>query len=196
MRKFIPHCYLIILVIFISCQSSPKSKQELEQKDEKVGVFPVTDFLLGQVNEISKMPVTLLKVLSQNGSQDSQWVSRDSILSLAAPFLFPVIDSLHFIDNYSAHSFLDQTVDAFTFTYDAIMTTADSFPLTHVDVYVDPDSRKVKRIYLIKEKNIDGKNKMQQLTWNTEDGFIIRNILQGTRDSIPKIIEERVTWKF
>ena len=196
MRKFIPTCYLLLVVILISCQSSPAIKHELVQKDEKVEVFPVTDFLLGQVYEISKMPVTLLKVFKQNGRLDSQWVSRDSIRYLAAPFLLPIIDSLHFNENYSAHSFLDQTVDAFTFTYDALKVTSDSFPLTHVDVYVDPDSRKVKRIYLIKEKSKDGVNKLQQLTWNTENGFIIRTILQSTDDSIPKIMEERVTWKF
>lgn len=196
MHKFIPGSFLILIVIFISCQSSPLAKKKLLQKEEKVDVFPVTDFLLGQINEISKMPVTLLKVIKHNSFQDSQWVSRDSIGSLAIPFLSPVIDSIHFQENYSAHSFLDQTVDAFTFTYDALKVNSDSFPLTHVDVYVDPDSRKVKRIYMVKEKNEDGNNKMQQLTWNTEDGFIIRTILQGKSYSISKIIEERVTWKF
>jgi hypothetical protein len=196
MRKFINGSYLVLMVIFISCLSTTSTKKELLQKEEKVEVFPVTDFLLGQVNEISKMPVTLLKVLKRNGIVDSQWVSRDSIRSLAAPFLFPVIDSAHFQENYSAHSFLDQTVDAFTFTYDAFKISSDSFPLTHVDVYVDPETRKVKRIYLIKEKSMDGKNKTQQLTWNTEDCFLIRTILQGGSDSIPQIIEEKLTWKY
>ena len=122
-------------------------------------VFPVTDFLLGQVNEIAVMPVTLLKITNQGNHQDSQWISRDSIHKLSIPFLFPVIDSAHFNKNYSAHSFLDQTVNAFTFTYDAIKSSSDTFPLTHVDVYIDPESKKVQRIYMIKEKINEGKTR-------------------------------------
>ncbi len=193
MRKYVTGFCLIITILF-SCQSSSLKQQQITE--EKVDFFPVTDFLLGQVNEISAMPVTLLKILKKDNHQDSQWISRDSIHFLSAPFLFPIIDSAHFISNYSAHSFLDQTVNAFTFTYDAIKPSSDTFPLMHVDVYIDPESKKVQRIYLIKEKIANGKNRMQQLTWNTEDGFMIRTILQDANDSIPRIIEERVLWKF
>ncbi|MBS1735302.1 MAG: hypothetical protein JSS98_01700 [Bacteroidetes bacterium] len=196
MRKYTLRFYSILFIFFISCHSAPSPTKELGAKEEKVEVFPVTDFLLGQINEIEKMPVTLLKVVSQNGKVDSQWVSRDSIRYFSKPFLSPVIDSVNFGKNYSAHSFLDQTVDAFTFTYDAIKVSADSFPITHLDVYVDPQSRKVKRLYMIKEKIMEGKNNMQQLTWNTEDGFLIRNILSGKSDSIPDIKEVSVKWKF
>lgn len=193
MRKYVTGCCLMIAILF-SCQSSSLKNQQ--NTEEKVAVFPVTDFLLGQVNQISTMPVTLLKILKQDNHEDSQWINRDSIRSLAAPFLFPLIDSAQFNNRYSAHSFLDQTINAITFTYDAINPSTDTFPLTHVDVYVDPESRKVQRIYLIKEKNSDGKIRTQQLTWNTEYGFMIRTILQDANDSLPRIIEEKVLWKF
>lgn len=193
MRKYVTGSCLMMTFLF-SCHSSSFKNQQTTK--EKVEIFPVTDFLLGQVNEISAMPVTLLKILKGKDHQDSQWISRDSIHFLAAPFLFPVIDSTNFDNKYSAHSFLDQTINAITFTYDAIEPSTDTFPLTHVDVYINPQSRKVQRIYLIKEKNAGGKTSMQQLTWNTEDGFLIRTILQDTNDSISRIIEEKVLWKF
>ncbi|MEP7079362.1 MAG: hypothetical protein ABI784_01475 [Ginsengibacter sp.] len=193
MRKYVTGYCLIIIILF-SCQSSSVKNQQ--SPEEKVEVFPVTDFLLGQVNEIAVMPVTLLKITNQGNHQDSQWISRDSIHKLSIPFLFPVIDSAHFNKNYSAHSFLDQTVNAFTFTYDAIKSSSDTFPLTHVDVYIDPESRKVQRIYMIKEKSIEGKTRTQQLTWNTQDGFMIRTIIKDANDSVARIIEEKVLWKF
>ena len=195
MRKFVTGHYFLLTIILFSCQTSTSEKQQVTEEDN-VEVFPVTDFLLGQVNEISTMPVTLLKILKQNNHEDSQWINRDSIRALAAPFLFPIIDSAEFNKKYSAHSFLDQTINAITFTYDAIRPSADTFPLTHVDVYIDPESRKVQRIYLIKEKNTAGKNRMQQLTWNVADGFMVRSIIQDPGDSIPRIIEEKVLWKF
>lgn len=195
MEKYVTAYILSLILILFSCQSSNTDKID-KTHEERVEVFPVTDFLLGQVHEISKMPVTLLKIVKQDQKEDSQWISRDSIGSLAAPFLFPVIDSTQFFNRYSAHSFLDQTIDAVTFTYDAINISTDSFPLTHVDVYIDPENKNVKRVYLIKEKNIDGKNKMQQLTWNTDDGFMVRTIVQDANDSIPRIVEEKVLWRF
>lgn len=195
MRKYVTGHYFMLTIILFSCQTSTSEKEQVTQ-GEKVEVFPVTDFLLGQVNEISAMPVTLLRILKKNNHEDSQWIDRDSIRSLAAPFLFPVIDSARFNKKYRAHSFLDQTINAVTFTYDAIKPPPDTFPLMHVDVYIDPESRKVQRIYLIKEKNVAGKTRMQQLTWNTDDGFMIRTIIQDANDSILRIIEEKVLWKF
>ena len=195
MRKYVTGHHLVLTIILFSCQTLTTEKKHFPD-EEKVEVFPVTDFLLGQVNEISKMPVTLLKILKQDNHEDSQWINRDSIYSLAFPFLFPVIDSAQFNKKYSAHSFLDQTINAVTFTYDIINKSSDTLPLTHVDVYIDPESKKVKRIYLIKEKDADGKSRIQQLTWNTDDGFMIRTILKDANDSIPRILEEKVLWKF
>ena len=60
---------------------------------------------------------------------------------------------------------MDQTIDALTFTYDPIGPLPDSMKLQHWDVYVEPATGKVKRIYMVKNLS---ESKTIQLTWQSD----------------------------
>ena len=160
-----------------------------------ISFFPVTDFLLGQLSEIDNLPVTPLKININGKKQDSTWLKREDIRKLAAPFLYPVIDSVFMAKYFAGKSFLDQTINAFTFSYDVKTQLPDSIKLIHWDVYIDPQKNNVQRIYLVKEDSKHAANITTQLTWNTNKWFSVRTIIQSPGKE-PEVKEEIMKWDF
>ena len=94
---------------------------------------------------------------------------------------------------FTEKSFLDQTINAVTFTYDATISLPDSMLLKHWDVYIDPQSNNVKRIYLVKEIS---KSKTLQLTWVSNKWCKITSIITD-ENGVSKIEkEEKLIWDF
>lgn len=193
MNKFV-FPFLGILLLLFSC-NSPDHSEKSSGQEENSSVFPVTEFLKGQLNKIENSPVTPLKVIIADGLMDSVWISRDSLRSFAEPFLTPVIDSSSLSAYFDGELFLDHTINAITFTYDANRSLPKDISLRTIDVYADPDFGKITKVYLLKEKYIDKIRTKVQLTWKTDEWCSIRTITQKDEDT-PVIKEEKVTWNF
>ncbi len=192
MRKM---CFLFMgLLTLFSCK--PKSPDLIHsQVDTSTAFFPVTDYLLGQINELSNTPVTPLKVTSIKGKTDSVWMKPEETRAFVQQFLTPVIDSLKLQGVFKESSFLDQTINAFTFTYYPVVVLADTFSLRRWDVYVDADLNTVKRIYI--EKYLDSQHTtyQQKLTWRT--GLYCKIITINEKDtSLQNVKEEQLIWNF
>ena len=157
--------------------------------------FPVTDFIKGQLKEADSIPVTPLRITIAEEKRDSSWISKNELDSLAAPFLTPVIDSAGMHDLFSVNSFLDQTINAITLTYDPKIKLPDSLNLNHWVVYIDPELKKVQRIYLVKEQEKQGATVTTQLTWEAGKSFHIRTITEQPKVA-PEVKEETVKWDF
>lgn len=194
MNKFVFLFFGLLLLLF-SCTSPDHSETSSVQK-ENSSVFPVTEFLKGQLNKIENSPVTPLKVIiADDGLMDSVWISRDSLRGFAEPFLTPVIDSASLSAYFDGELFLDHTINAITFTYDANRSLPENISLRTIDVYADPDLGNITKVYLLKEKYIDEIRTKVQLTWKTDEWCSIRTITQKNEDT-PVIKEEKVTWNF
>jgi hypothetical protein len=182
-------------LIFISCHSENTGSLVNNNTVDTVNIFPVTDFLKAQLKKIDSMPVTPLKIITENGKIDSVWMKREDIRTNADAFLSPVIDSANMTSLFSEKAFLDETINEFTFSYDAKKNLPDSIHLTHWDVYLNPQTKDIDRIYLVKENNDSNANVTKQLTWVTNKWFSIRTITQ-LPDEQPKIKEEKMIWDF
>lgn len=161
--------FQVILVAFVCCIScnennadntASNSGEPVEQ--EKQSFFPVTDFIKGQLQDIRKDGINPLKFTTANGKTDSAWLKIEDFEKEIGPFLSPVIDSTNLTSLFTEKRFLDQTINAFTFTYDPVKQIPDSFAFQRWDVYVDPQKNTVSRIFLIKKLAAD---KKQLLTW-------------------------------
>ena len=190
---------IIILISILFCSACQRNEQKNIQGEisfeEPISFFPVTDFLLGQLGEIDKLPVTPLQININGGQQDSTWLKREDLRKLALPFLHPVIDSASMAKYFVGKSFLDQTINAFTFSYDAKTQLPDSINLVHWDVYVDPQKNDVQRLYMVKEDIADAAHITIQLTWMANKWFSIRTIIQPPGKE-PEVKEEILKWDF
>ncbi len=187
---------LIFLPILISCQSDNGKTVIGIVDEEKQMFFPVTDFLLGQLHELDSLPVTPLRTFKiNNGKIDSIWFKREDIRNFATSFITPVIDSITMSPYFSTKSFLDQTINSVTLTYDPKIKLPKNISLRHWDVYIDPQKNNVQRIYIVKEFEKNGINTVEQLTWNVNSNFNIRTIEQISGEK-PIIKIEKVVWNF
>lgn len=190
---------VIIFISVLFCSACHGKEQKNIPGDispeETISFFPVTDFLLGQLSEIDKLPVTPLKININGTKQDSIWLKREDIRKLALPFLHPVIDSASIAKYFIGKSFLDQTINAITFSYDAKTHLPDSIKLIHWDVYIDPQKNDVRRIYMVKEDSIKAAHITTQLTWMANKWFSIRTIIQPPGKE-PEVKEEILKWDF
>lgn len=185
---------LIFLLFFSSCHDS-KHNMPVEDKttveSEKASFFPVTDFLKGQIFEIKKIGINPLKITRFKNKLDSVWLKTEDLDNEFEIFLSPEIDTTNLAGLFMEKKFLDQTIDAFTFTYDPIKILPDSFLLQRWDVYIDPNSNTVKRIYMIK-KTPD--HKTIQLTWQTNLSCRIVQIANDLKGN--EYVEKEVTIKW
>jgi hypothetical protein len=196
MQKFFFFLALLSPSFFISCHSA-KSPEISYSKDsvDVESIFPVTNFLKGQLREIDSMEITPLKIVSVEGKTDSTWLTRADIRPAAASFLTPLIDSATMFSLFSEKSFLDQTINLYTFSFDPKEKLPDSIHLTHWDVYMSPQTNKVTRIYMVKEKRENNTDITTQLTWFSNKWFIIRTISQAPGKK-PEVKEEKMIWDF
>ncbi len=197
MQKRFSYWVLFLAVLFSGCtekksqitqpvKTNPKSAQTF---------FPVTEYIRGQLSEIDSLPVTPVKIIIQNGKQDSIWMKKENIRDFAKPFLYPEIDSANLKDLFTEKSFLDQTINAYTISYDPIDELPDTLQLRRWDIYIDPKKNTIRRIYIIKETIKNGTRQTIQLTWKSNQWCKITTITERSGRG-PDVKEEMMKWDF
>ncbi|MGN6533278.1 MAG: hypothetical protein ACTHK0_16160 [Ginsengibacter sp.] len=191
MQKLFRFIVPVFVIFFTACSGKKSNVLSTNNSAQTENIFPVTNFLKGQLRMIDSMGVTPLKIITINGKTDSVWLKREDIRKNATSFLTPLIDSVSMYSLFSEKSFLDQTINAYTFSYDPKNKLPDSVNLTHWDVYMNPQTNTIQRIYLVKE-NADTTT---QLTWLVNKWYSIRTIVQISNQQ-PEIKEEKMIWDF
>ena len=192
---------LFTAFIIYSCNNAPESTETNngnvadvgKPKTEAADFFPVTDYFKGQLSEIRAKGINPLKITNINNRVDSSWIRMEQLDSEFELFLIPVIDSTNLNHLFTESKFLDQTINAFTFTYDPTGPLPDSFSLIHWDIYIDPQTNAVKRVYLVKE--IAG-NKTIQLTWLHAKSSRIVTLVTGKDGKTFTEKEVTIKWGF
>ena len=194
MKKLFKEIYLAFFFFLCACHGKETNQDQIvNNTGENQSFFPVTEFLLGQLKEIDSLPVTPLKIIIDNDERDSIWLKKNDIRTFAIPFLSPVIDSISMQNFFEEKSFMDQTINAITLSYDPIKKLPDSMKLNHWDVYIDPQKNTVQRIYMVKEEIINGTTVTTQLTWKVNKWCSIRTIEQQLK-MVPRVKEQIMKW--
>ena len=156
-----------------------------------VSFFQVTSYLKGQISEIRTGGKTPIKFVTSNNKTDSVWLKMEDLEMAFADFLSPEIDTNNLVSLFAEQKFLDRTLNAVTLTYDPIKILPDSFYLRHWDVYIDPVTGMVRRIYLVKA--LPGKV-IKQLTWTSGKNCMIVTIADDLHGK--SFVEKKVAIKW
>ena len=183
-----------ILLLF-SCTHSEKKNDMVQEKTlpQKQHFFPVSSYLKGELYTIKNKGINPLKYTTINNHTDSVWLKIEDLDAAVQEFLQPEIDSVNLITLFTEKSFLDQTLNAITITYDPAVPLPDTFKLKHWDVYIDPDLNTVKRIYMVKEMS---KTSLLQLTWVNNRWCKITYIVTDEKGVSTIEKEEKLVWDF
>lgn len=196
--------YVLLLIIVLqvnSCKTKNTSQNEntiitnpvSDDSTNQDAFFPVTNYIRGQINDIRLKGVNPMMYTTVNHRTDSSWLKAENFEKVMAPFLQTIIDTSNLRELFSEKRFLDQTLNAYTFTYDPKTVLPDTLALRHWDVYVDPNTNKVRRIYMI---NQDNGNKEQQLTWQSDKWCKIITLGADKNDNIVVEKEVFINWEF
>lgn len=188
--------YIIPVLFFAlaACSSNEKKTAEpAEAPIQSQSFFPVTSYLKGQLYDIKQKGLTPIKYTTIKEHTDSVLVKFEDLETLAKEFLSPEIDSTNLIAFYTESKFLDQTIEAFTFTYELKPNAPDSVKFLQWDVYIEPEKGKVKRIYMIKK---GGPGKTLQLTWLSNKWFKTTTIVNNPDGSSLVEKEEKIVWDY
>lgn len=193
------YCVIVVVLFIINaCNASTDETAspsvEIEKKVDSF--FPVSSFLKGQMVILDSLPITPLHLTTIKGETDSTWVSKPKLRTLLQPFLASEIDETNLVKYFKETKFLDQTVNAITFTYDPIEVLSDNFSLRHWDVYINPEKGTVTKVYIVREFDKDGKKIINQLTWQTDKQAKISTILTNPDGKNELIKEDVVIWDF
>lgn len=159
---------------------------------EKQNFFPVTDYLKGELFEFHRNGITPKKYTTIKDHTDSVWLKVEEFDIIVKEFLEPVIDTVNLISLFTEKKFMDQSLDAITYSYDPIGILPDSMKLDRWDVYIDPKTAKVKRIYMVKTNA----GKTLQLTWQTGKWCKINTIINKPDGNTELEKEEKIVWAF
>jgi hypothetical protein len=195
---------LFLLAVLIYCSSCGNDEQSNTATPVKTSTtdtvtvaknfFPVTSFLKGAIADLKKGDITPLRKIIINGKTDSTWLKLEGIDSLFTEFTSPLIDTANLRDRFTETNFKDETLAAYTFTYDPKNGVKNDFAFKHWDVYVDAETQKVKRVYLVK---YIANNTVLQLTWQAGKWAKITTLKDKTgNNDLVKIKEESITWSF
>lgn len=184
--------------LFQCCSTNNKQDSSVSIKNEKEvdSFFPVTSFIKGQIFIIDSLPVTPLQITTINGEKDSAWLTKNELKAQLQSFLNPLINETNLKEFFKETRFQDQTLNAVTFTYDPIHTIPDSIPLRHWDVYIEPETGKVTKVYLVKFVKEQNQSHTLQLTWQTDKQAKITTILNKQDGSVELLKEVVFIWDF
>ncbi len=188
----------ICFIAFLSCkQNKNDAAPTVSVAQDSVAppnYFPLTTFIRGQLAEIKKSFKPVLEYNIKGERMDSAWLKPEDFETEIAPFLIPTIDTANMVDLFKEEKFLDQSINAYTFTYSPSRKLPDSIDLRQWDVYVNPESGKVSRIYMVKEK---GAGRQQQLTWQADQKWCrIININSKPDGTFFTESERKIVWDF
>lgn len=108
------------MLFFMACNGASSEKpvaQSTAKVEEKPSFIPVTAFIKGQIRDITERGITPMKFTTINDHTDSALVKFNELNDFLNNFLHPIIDSVNMVPFFTESKFLDQTINAFTFTY-------------------------------------------------------------------------------
>ena len=167
----------ISILILNGCFNNSNKMNAVEKKVSADSFFPVSSYIKGQIIVLDSLPVTPLQITTIKCKSESIWIPKNELKKILSTFLSPTIKETNLVDFFKETKFNDQTLNAITFTYDPSKILPDSISLRHWDVYVNPETGVVEKVYIVKNIKEDNKKITQQLTWQTDVMAMITTIL-------------------
>lgn len=188
-----------LLCLIAGCSNKHKQIPDevntaINSDSTNTGFFPVTAFLKGQMAELDSFPVTPLLVTTLQNKTDSVWLKKETVGPLLQPFIEEEINENNLTSFFKATKFNDQSVNAITFTYNPKKLLPDSIHLRHWDIYINPETGKINKVYMVRLLNENGKSYTQQLIWQTNKWAKITSFLNKPDGNMEIVKEEKLVW--
>jgi hypothetical protein len=160
--------FFLVIMSFFSCHNDENKTtektefSEIDTTTEAPSFFPLGNFIKGQIVDIKNSGINPIKISMINNLPDTSWIQVDAFEKIFGEFYTPFIDSTSLQAFFKENKFYDQTLNAITLTYSSIGKVPDSIPWKYWNIYIDPETNKITRIFMEKTLDLD---RTRQLTW-------------------------------
>jgi hypothetical protein len=203
MNKLLFFCVIALFTTTIGCNNTNNNtatKEEKESNGDSIGkakgFFPVTSFLKGQLIILDSLPITLMYTVTSNKKTDTIWLKKEQIRPLLKPFIADEITATNLMPFFKETKFKDETINAITYTYTPIKPLPDTLAIQHWDMYINPETGTVQKIYLVKENVVDNEILISQLIWQTNKWAKITTLKKKPTGETLIVKEEKIIWSF
>lgn len=194
--KLFPIAAIVLLSIY-GCAGKEKKVAQPGNNTEAIdSFFPVTSFIKGQLLLLDSLQVTPLQIITKPGKTDSIWLTKEKLKPYLLPFATPTITETNFIPYFKQTRFKDLTINAITFTYDPLAPMPDSINLRHWDIYINPETGNVSKVYIVKEIKEKGVDLTLQLTWQSNKWAKITTLVNKPNGKMELVKDEKFVWDF
>ncbi len=159
----------MLLVFLGACQSKNASDETTITNNElpdnaqvAPSFFPVSNFILGQLQEIKTAGLALNKTIIHGKNIETKPATYQELMDSLNVLILHPIDSVQLGHAFIERKFDDQTIGSITMSYERSKLAADSIPWKNWDIYLDPETGSVKRIYLVEQQEWLTR---RQITW-------------------------------
>jgi hypothetical protein len=188
--------FLIALILALNAcnnNNTEKITAVTPPVEEKPNFLKVTSYIKGEIFQIKEKMQTPIKYTTINDHMDSVFLKFEDLNDQLKEFVQPVIDSANLSPLFTETKFVDQTINAITFTYDPKVQLPDSISLRHWDVYVEPETGKITRVYMVKKAS---GNKTLQLTWESGKSCKTTTLISNADGNLSVEKEEKISWDY
>jgi len=147
-----------------------------------------TIFLKGQVDQLAAATGPLTLYSTHNGKEDSTRVQVGDIRTMTAPFLTAL--SALSVSSYKESTFPDSSNHRTVISYQAL---GDSTPLDMVDVYIDPDTKAIRKMYLQYIVYQADSGIRRQLIWEADKRFTLITTVDKN-EYTADLLQQKVIW--
>ena len=157
-----------VLSTLISCHQNENTAieknetKEVDTTSEAPSFFPLGNFIKGQIVDIKNSGINPIKITTINNLPDTSWINVEAFEKIFGEFYSPFIDSTSLQPFFIENKFFDQTLNAITLTYTSVGNVPDSIPWKYWNIYIEPETNKITRIFMVKALDLD---RTRQLTW-------------------------------
>lgn len=170
----------------ISCGEPAEEGSIQENKD----FYPVSAHIHSELALIDSLPVAVFLYREEDGRKDTTIVDKQAFRVLAEAIPQPDITKEPLKKSYTESVYMDATLNLVTMSY---APKSESGEIRKIDVYINPDTEKVKRIYV--EKRLSGGDStiVRKIVWTSGQQLQVTSLVtrEGQQE---KVIQEKYSW--
>ncbi len=184
--KFKSISLLLLTALFLSCGDAAEEGSGQENKD----FYPVSAHIHAELALIDSLPVAVFLYREEGGRKDTTIVDKQAFRALAESIPQPDITQDPLKKSYTESVYMDATLNLVTMSY---TPKTESGEIRKIDVYINPDTEKVKSVYV--EKRVTGGDStvVRKMVWTSGQQLQVTSLIsrEGREEHV---IQEKYSW--
>jgi hypothetical protein len=179
---------LAFMLKLAACQSDSTNQQETKQDNKDF--YPVRAYFTQELKELDSLPVAVFLYRESTLDRDTTIVDKSEFRRMVEKLSLPDITIDPLKKKYRETVYMDNTLNLITLSYS---TDDPALEIQKIDVYVSPETDRVKNIYMEKRSASGDSTILQKMVWTSGKQFQVTRIItaQGQEE---KIMQEKYSW--